>query len=259
MIEENTAVNQNTEEHKQPHKVVINGGYGGFHLSDKAIKYLEQQPEIKALRQTGELDGRSLDNYFTYKGTRAYRGNRHNPALVRCVETLGKEAGENLKVETVYGNKYLINSDDGMESLVTPDSIPWVNIEETKNSGEKEKIYTADDLKFVPAMRTLQDPRTGETFEALKKQALMIFDNGFGIAVSKGSGDRYSVKIFDEDGLNTSTDISSSGIKRVVGKDMLDEVLKDVQNLDTNGHVMNREPGKRDNRRTFKPSGIERD
>lgn len=86
------------------HKVVINTCFGGFSLSDKAEKWLSE----KGLK-------------FDWS-----RGiERHNPLLVECVETLGKEANGScarLAVEIIDSNMYRIDEYDGQESVITPDN-----------------------------------------------------------------------------------------------------------------------------------------
>ena len=88
-------------------KVVINACYGGFNLSEKAEKWLTDR-------------GVSLDDL-----------ERHNPLLVKCVETLGEGAGgecSKLKIVEINNNKYRIVEYDGWESVETPDSIEWITI-----------------------------------------------------------------------------------------------------------------------------------
>lgn len=93
------------------HKVVINNCYGGFCLSDEALDLYKQMAGV---------------DYDLYKQC------RHDPILVNVVEQLGEKASAEhscLVVETIHGNKYLIEEYDGMEYVVEPDALSWVTID----------------------------------------------------------------------------------------------------------------------------------
>ena len=95
------------------YKVVYNGCYGGFGLSQKATDMLY---ELGALND--EVDCYSIE--------------RHNPHLVKVVEELGDLASSsfsNLKIAEITSPIYKIDEYDGAESVVTPDRIAWVKIE----------------------------------------------------------------------------------------------------------------------------------
>ena len=86
-------------------KVVYNACFGGFRLSDKAIK------EYKRRSKTSDVE--------------IWRIARHDPILISIVEELGEEANgdySDLKVKYIEGNKYRINEYDGNESVDTPES-----------------------------------------------------------------------------------------------------------------------------------------
>ena len=94
-------------------KVVYNNCYGGFSLSKEAIDLYK------------ELTGKSGE-------ISEYGISRHDPALVKVVEILGKKANgyvADLRVKEIEGNKYRIEEYDGMESVVEPDDIEWVEVE----------------------------------------------------------------------------------------------------------------------------------
>lgn len=93
-------------------KVVCNECYGGFSLSKEAIDLYKEL--------TGKL-GEICDSDIS----------RHDPALVKVVETLGTKANgyvADLRVKEIEGNKYRIEEYDGMESVVEPDDIEWVEV-----------------------------------------------------------------------------------------------------------------------------------
>lgn len=92
------------------HKIVINTCYGGFGLSDKAIKWLED---------------RGVDD--------TYELSRHDPLLVECVETLGEKANNSysrLAIREIEGNLYRVEEYDGKEWIEQPEDMEWVKIEE---------------------------------------------------------------------------------------------------------------------------------
>jgi len=94
-------------------KVVYNNCYGGFSLSKEAIDLYKEL--------TGKL-GEICDSDIS----------RHDPALVKVVETLKEKANgyvADLRVKEIKGNKYRIEEYDGIEAVVEPDDIEWVEVE----------------------------------------------------------------------------------------------------------------------------------
>jgi hypothetical protein len=102
-------------------KVVINGSYGGFSLSKKAVDLL------KIFKNDTGLD--------------FYEMKRNDPDLVKVVEELGVEASgdyaELTIVELIDGLSYLIEEYDGLETL-----IPTVEVtmDELKNGLPDDKL-----------------------------------------------------------------------------------------------------------------------
>lgn len=87
-------------------KIVINTCYGGFGLSEKALKMFS---DIKGLL--------IIDNYTL----EAYP--RHGKDLVRVVEKLGEDSwgdSANLQVFEIKGNAYKILTKDGKETVEVP-------------------------------------------------------------------------------------------------------------------------------------------
>lgn len=92
-------------------KVVYNNSYGGFMLSDKAIKWLQDTYKLT----TDEID----------------KLPRHDERLVKCVENLGKTASQKwskISITEIKGNKYYIKEYDGYETIVEPKDIKWIEI-----------------------------------------------------------------------------------------------------------------------------------
>ena len=110
-------------------KVVYNICFGGFSISLTAMKWLADngRDEIKAI--AGKYLRKSPNEAF---GFHCDDIPRHDPDLVRCVETLGYEAnGElaDLKVRELKGNRYRINDYDGSEEVYEPGDEEYITIE----------------------------------------------------------------------------------------------------------------------------------
>lgn len=103
-------------------KVVVNARYGGFGLSEKAIKrYMEISGKV--------VPSWTANGYTSWEHRKIPR---HDPALVQVVEELGEEAnGEfaDLKVVRIPGIKYLIADHDGYEDVYYPELEHWIVIE----------------------------------------------------------------------------------------------------------------------------------
>ncbi len=94
-------------------KIVYNGCYGGFSLSDAAM------------RRYAEIKGMAYDEMTL--GSREFE--RDDPALVQVVEELGDAANgmcAKLHIEDVpKGTLWRIDEYDGFESVATQDSCEW--------------------------------------------------------------------------------------------------------------------------------------
>ena len=110
-------------------KIVINGDYGGFGLSDKAIEWM--------------IDNGLEEDYYEvnpdYRPESIWQNHyylnsllpRHHPLLIQAVEKFGEEANgsaADLKVVEIEGNVYRIDEYDGWEDVETPDTIEWITI-----------------------------------------------------------------------------------------------------------------------------------
>jgi hypothetical protein len=104
-------------------KLVINTNYGGFGLSEVAIKRAQEisnDPNWGGVRFTGN---RLYDEHITLAVPRT------DPILVQVVEELGRQAsGKYSTLEVVDvppGSKYRIQEYDGMEWIEYPEDIEW--------------------------------------------------------------------------------------------------------------------------------------
>jgi hypothetical protein len=134
-------------------KIVINDKYGGFGLSDAAIRrYFEIKgqkvwlevvnslyaqvwlvpPEERVAEFPRELSievRKEHNRKYSEQTFRVDDLDRTDPILVQVVEELGKEAGgrfADLIIEELpKGTLYRINEYDGLESIETADSVDW--------------------------------------------------------------------------------------------------------------------------------------
>ncbi len=91
-------------------KVAYNDCYGGFYLSVEAEKLY---------RKLGGKNEHCFDKC------------RHDPILVQVIEQLGKAAStdlSNVKLHNITGNKYIIHNHDGLEKVLEPSDIYWIEV-----------------------------------------------------------------------------------------------------------------------------------
>lgn len=110
-------------------KVVYNACFGGFSISLAAMKWLAEnaREEIQAIAK--EQLRKYPDKKFGYH---CWDIERHDPDLVRCVETLGSAANgqcADLKLVELNGNRYRIEEYDGCEDVYEPEDEKYITIE----------------------------------------------------------------------------------------------------------------------------------
>lgn len=110
-------------------KVVYNACFGGFSISLTAMKWLAEngRDEIKAIAEKNLREYPEQDFDFP-----CWDIKRHDPDLVRCVETLGYKANgmcANLEVRELKGNRYRIDEYDGNEEVYEPEDEDYITIE----------------------------------------------------------------------------------------------------------------------------------
>ena len=95
-------------------KIVYNTCYGGFGLSDKAIK------------RYWELKGKPVPDDFTQWD---FEDNRADPILAQVVEELGEDADGHFAELAIHelepGTKYRIHEYDGLETVMSIDDYKW--------------------------------------------------------------------------------------------------------------------------------------
>lgn len=116
-------------------KIVYNGCFGGFGLSDEGVRRYLQIKGIPFVEEMTEFSFRPLafrvgtdamgeGEYFSY-----YSLERTDPVLVQVVEELGKAASgpcADLCIrELASGTRYLLREYDGSEWIETEDEMEW--------------------------------------------------------------------------------------------------------------------------------------
>lgn len=134
---------------EKKYKVAYNGDYGGFALSDEAVKWLEQnaREEVKeflAAERVRATESRKTDKWAKFSTIEDLMGGalmydfqedgmrRHDPDLIRVIEALGKKAGSkysDLKIAEISGRAYRIDEYDGWETISEPDDYNWIIID----------------------------------------------------------------------------------------------------------------------------------
>lgn len=116
-IEKDKALRREQEHHKGI-KIVINELFGGFAISEGGLEWLSNNGRTVDLHGWLVSDDRNIP--------------RHDPVLVKMVETLGEAAsatrGSSLVVLEIPGNQYLIRDHDGKEEVCTPENMNWVKV-----------------------------------------------------------------------------------------------------------------------------------
>lgn len=112
-------------------KVVFNNCFGGFSLSVKAVEWLAENGHGKIKEKAQEYK-KTSDRWARF-GCHLSGLDRHDPDLVRCVETLGnlKSSGglAHLEIAEIKGNRYRIAEYDGAEDVIEPEDENYITIE----------------------------------------------------------------------------------------------------------------------------------
>lgn len=132
-------------------KIVYNNDYGGFNLSDEAVKWLEQNAtdenvreflkktrveQVKAREKNKTAYWGTVESSMGFRLMNSFNENglpRHHKDLVAVVETLGMDASGNyskLDICELESYVYRIDEYDGWETVVTPETYNWTVIED---------------------------------------------------------------------------------------------------------------------------------
>jgi hypothetical protein len=119
-------------------KVVYNARYGGFSISQECAQLMAERGNEEARKMLGEFLDRDAPEGWESHWYGNWEGARHDPLLVEAVESLGRRAGEiyinggesQHGIRVLRGTKYIINEYDGLESVVEPDDIAWIEVKQ---------------------------------------------------------------------------------------------------------------------------------
>jgi len=108
-------------------KVVYNGKYGGFSLTRKCVLWMAERGSKEASVMLQEHEDDDQDWYGNWEGA------RHDPLLVEAIETLGCRTGYSSptpqhEIHVLKGNKYIIKEYDGLETVIEPKDIRWIEV-----------------------------------------------------------------------------------------------------------------------------------
>jgi len=121
-------------------KVVYNNRYGGFSISEKCAKHMADRGCKYALRLLKRYDA-ELESERCWFGY--WDGDRHDPLLVEAVETIGFGSGADdgehagsrlsresqLQIAKVASGRYFIREYDGGETVIEPQDIDWIVVQ----------------------------------------------------------------------------------------------------------------------------------
>ena len=113
--------------------VVYNDCEGEFSLSHAALMWLSDRGNVRAYRLIKEFESAFGDEQTLMTIDETMIGlDRHNALLVLCVEQLGthKVSGKrsSLRVKRIVSDKYIIRNTGGIETVLTPDDIIWIEV-----------------------------------------------------------------------------------------------------------------------------------
>ena len=141
------------------YKIAYNADYGGFSLSDEAIRLLHKkkgkelygvkgaysntyfftkeppQEVVDYLQERCDMT-EEIDSFFRKYIWEGYP-QRHDPCLIETIEELGEKASSkysNIKIAEIDENSYRIDDYDGLETIVTPSMEQYIKIDSSSSS-----------------------------------------------------------------------------------------------------------------------------
>lgn len=106
------------------YKVAFNACFGGFGLSQEAVKLAKSKAD-------SDSEWQKVDDCFGFIDEDLIP--RHDKILVEVIEELGERSSDNLsniKVKTIERPCYRIEDYDGNETVETPEKLEWIVIED---------------------------------------------------------------------------------------------------------------------------------
>jgi hypothetical protein len=137
-IAQHADLKHNQRSGKMTIKVVYNARYGGFSISQECAQLMADRGCKEAQKMLDEFHDPEAPEGWEATWYGHWEGDRHDPLLVKAVESLGRRAGEiyinggesQHGIRVLRGTKYIIKEYDGLESVVEPEDIDWIEVDE---------------------------------------------------------------------------------------------------------------------------------
>ena len=116
-------------------KVVYNVRYGGFSIGRECAQHMAERGSKEAQTMLDEYNDPDAPEGWEASWYGHWAGDRHDPLLVEAVESLGRRAGDiyinggesqHGVYELLQGTKYIIREYDGLEAVIEPEDISWI-------------------------------------------------------------------------------------------------------------------------------------
>jgi len=115
---------------KRSFYVAYNDCEGEFSLSRAALEWLADRGVIKAHEILNELDD---EHGNVCVDETMLDMKRHSSLLILCIENIGSlrasGIGSMIRIRTILSNRYMIKNMGGIETVLTPDDIIWIEVE----------------------------------------------------------------------------------------------------------------------------------
>ena len=112
--------------------VAYNDCEGAFTLSEDAVTWLADHG-VKGANQLLREVAKSVSGNFPSVDDSIIGVERHNTLLALCIKELGSEkaSGERslIRLREIKGKKYMIKNTGGIETVLTPEEIIWVEVD----------------------------------------------------------------------------------------------------------------------------------
>jgi len=111
--------------------VAYNDCEGSFALSEDAVAWMADHG-VKGANQLLREVSKSMSRIFPRVDDSLIGVERHDTLLALCIKELGSEkvSGERslIRLREIKGKKYMIKNTGGIETVLTPEEIIWVEV-----------------------------------------------------------------------------------------------------------------------------------
>ena len=115
---------------KRSFYVAYNDCEGEFSLSREALEWLADRGVIKAHEILNEIED---EHGNVHIDETMLNMKRHNSLLILCIENIGSlkasGIGAMIRIRPISSNRYMLKNMGGIETVLTPDDIIWVEVE----------------------------------------------------------------------------------------------------------------------------------